>query len=194
MDRKEMHPLEIPYGQNQYAVENHGDKSRPRHGNPLFYKLIEEMAQTHDKKSHDYASNDNPSGNYHFAGKLAQLFAHSHEDAGFIGRLGEKFYRLANLEKSQKSPSNESIEDTERDIAVIAALWMVDRRERRRKPTIQELEQTLNLYACVQCHKAMDNNNRKLVHRFRNMITHEAYLCSTECERLYNIYINPPQK
>jgi hypothetical protein len=89
------------------------------------------MSQTHDKKSHDYASNDNPYGNYHFAGKLALLFSHSEQDAGFIGRLGEKFYRLANLEKGQKSPSNESIEDTERDIAVITALWMADRRDRR---------------------------------------------------------------
>jgi len=91
------------------------------------------MAKTHDTKSHDYASNDNPSGNYHFAGKLALLFAHSEQDAGFIGRLGEKFYRLANLEASQKIAKDESIEDTERDIATITALWMSDRRDRRAK-------------------------------------------------------------
>lgn len=91
------------------------------------------MAITHDKKSHDYASNDNPSGNYHFAGKLALLFAHSEQDAGFIGRLGEKFYRLANLEASQKIAKAESIEDTERDIATITILWMSDRRDRRAK-------------------------------------------------------------
>ena len=116
-----------------YQEEQHDDKVRTRYGSPTFYSLLQEMAETHDKKSHDYASNDNPSGNYHFAGKLAQLFAHSHEDAGFLGRLGEKFYRLANLEKSQLSPQNESIEDTERDIAVITALWMADRRDRRTK-------------------------------------------------------------
>jgi hypothetical protein len=102
-----------------------------RHGSPTFYKLLEEMAALHDRKSHDYASNDNPSGNYHFAGKLALLFAHSPEDAGFIGRIGEKIYRLANLEKDGKKPANESIEDTERDICVIVTLWMADRRQRR---------------------------------------------------------------
>lgn len=101
------------------------------HGSPTFYKLLEEMKETHNKKSHDYASNENPYGNYHFAGQLAALFAHSHKDAGFVGRLGEKLYRLANLESSKKTPSNESIEDTERDIAVITALWMADRRDRR---------------------------------------------------------------
>ena len=112
-----------------------------RHGSPTFYKLLEEMAETHDKKSHDYASNQNPYGNYHFAGQLAILFAHSHKDAGFIGRIGEKIYRLANLESSQKSPSNESIEDTERDICVITALWMADRKDRRATKPVAFMEE-----------------------------------------------------
>jgi len=107
------------------------EQARDRHGSPLFYSLLSEMADTHDRKSHDYASNDNPFGNYHFAGKLALLFAHSPEDAGFAGRIGEKLFRLANLESSGKIAINESIEDTERDIAVIATLWMADRRQRR---------------------------------------------------------------
>jgi hypothetical protein len=103
-----------------------------RHGSQTFYKLLEEMAETHNKKSHDYASNSNPYGNYHFAGKVAILFAHSEQDAGFVGRIAEKIYRLANLESSEKTPSNESIEDTEKDICVITALWMADRRDRRK--------------------------------------------------------------
>jgi hypothetical protein len=110
---------------------NKGPQDRPWNGSPTFYKLLEEMAVTHDKKSHDYASNSNPYGNYHFAGKLALLFAHSEQDAGFVGRLGEKLYRLANLEGSQKIAQNESIEDTERDLCVIMALWMADRIDRR---------------------------------------------------------------
>lgn len=107
------------------------DTVKIRHGSPVFYSLLEEMAETHDKKSHDYANNENPSGNYHFAGQVAILFSHSPQDAGFVGRLAEKIYRLAILEGSGKEPKNESIEDTERDIAVIAALWMADRRQRR---------------------------------------------------------------
>lgn len=107
-------------------------ENKERHGSPSFYQLLEEMADTHSKKSHDYASNDNPYGNYHFAGLLANLFSHSHKDAGFVGRIGEKIYRLANLEKDNKTAQNEAIEDTERDICVIAALWMADRRDRRR--------------------------------------------------------------
>ncbi len=104
-----------------------------RYGSPKFYGLLEEMGEVHNRKSRDYASNDNPYGNYRFAGELATLFKHSANDAGFIGRIGEKIYRLANLESSGKTPSNESIEDTEVDICVITLLWMSSRREAREK-------------------------------------------------------------
>lgn len=111
-----------------------------RHGSPIFYALLERMAELHDRKSHDYASNSNPYGNYHFAGKLAVLFSHSPEDAGFVGRIGEKIYRLANLEGSGKTAANEGIEDTELDIAVITLLWMADRRDRRMKGKVDLID------------------------------------------------------
>ncbi len=104
-----------------------------RHGSPTFYALLEEMANTHSEKSHDYASNENPYGNYHFAGQVAAMFAHSPQDAGFVGRIAEKIYRLSNLESGGKTPKNESIADTERDVITIAVLWMADRRDRRLK-------------------------------------------------------------
>lgn len=121
----------------QECLSKHQEKpmeKKERHGSPLFYALLEKMAETHNKKSHDYASNDNPFGNYHFAGMLSKLFDNP-DDAGFIGRLGEKFYRLANLENNKKAVAvlDEGIEDTETDIVTITALWIVSRRERRAK-------------------------------------------------------------
>lgn len=120
-------------------------KSKQQNGSPEFYKLLEEMAKTHDSKSHDYASNSDPFGNYHFAGQLSQLFNNPH-DAGFIGRIGEKLYRLANIENNNKIVLNESIEDTEKDIAVITALWMADRRSRRleRNKNIDKIKKQMN--------------------------------------------------
>jgi hypothetical protein len=120
------------------------NQARQRNGSPIFYALLERMANTHDRKSHDYASNDDPYGNYHFAGQVSTLFAHSHEDAGFAGRVAEKLYRLANLESSQKIPSNESIEDTEVDVCTIVTLWMADRMDRRNKEKIERLQGILD--------------------------------------------------
>lgn len=110
---------------------NKDDLVKLRHGSPTFYKLLEEAAEIHNAKSHDYANNDNPYGNYYFAGQMALMFAHSSQDAGFIGRLAEKIYRLANLEKSNKIPKNETIEDTEKDIVTLTTLWMASRKDRR---------------------------------------------------------------
>jgi hypothetical protein len=106
------------------------------HGSPTFYKLLEEMSDKHSSKSHDYATNDDPYGNYHFAGRMSKLFDNP-DDAGFMGRIAEKLYRLANLENGGKTPKNESVEDTEIDISVITALWMADRRDRRRKTDLK---------------------------------------------------------
>jgi len=135
----------IEYGESG-GVKFNMEKKIRIHGNPLFYSLLEEMADLHEKKSHDYASNTNTCGNYHFAGMLSQLFTNCF-DAGFVGRLGEKMYRLANLENSGKSAMNESIEDTELDLCVIMLLWISDRRTRRENMRIiqgDKMEQVIN--------------------------------------------------
>jgi len=100
--------------------------------NSTFYHLLEEAAKLHARKSHDYASDENPYGNYHFAGQMARMFENP-DDSGFVGRFGEKLYRLANLENNGKVPLNEAIDDTEIDMLVILALWISDRRERRKR-------------------------------------------------------------
>lgn len=152
---------------NSYAVEEHGDKGRVRNGSPFFYDLLQKMAELHDRKSHDYASNENPVGNYHFAGKMALLFSHSEQDAGFIGRLGEKFYRLANLESSEKIAQNEGIEDTELDICVITLLWMSDRRSRRARLQVNQtrMEPTKDRSEATMCQMISQNQFLTPEHR-----------------------------
>jgi hypothetical protein len=118
------------------------------HGSPTFYKLLEEMAELHDKKSHDYASDKNPFGNYVFAGQVASMFAHSPKDAGFASRLADKLYRIANLESSGKTPKNEAIEDTEKDLCVIVMLWIAARkdwREEKEAALLSKIEQPISI-------------------------------------------------
>jgi len=114
-----------------YKTEEYPDgKGRERNGSPYFYDLLSKAAEIHDKKSHDYANNDNPFGNYQFAGLISKLFDNP-DDAGFAGRIAEKLYRLANLENSGKTALNETVEDTEIDVFTIMGLWMASRKKRR---------------------------------------------------------------
>lgn len=101
---------------------------KQRNGSPEFYKLLDEAAEIHNKKSADYATNTDPLGNYRYAGELAKRF-NDPTDAGLMGRFAEKLQRVINLEG--KSPVNESIEDTENDMLVIIALFISNRRKRR---------------------------------------------------------------
>jgi len=102
-----------------------------KHGSPIFYNLLEKMSEIHSKKSHDYSSDEDPFANYKFAGTMSKLFDNP-DDAGFVGRIAEKWYRLANLENGLgKEALNESVEDTEIDICTITVLWMASRRDRR---------------------------------------------------------------
>ena len=97
-----------------------------------FYELLKEAGELHKLKSHDYASDEDPFANYRFAGQMSKVF-NDPDDSGFLGRIGEKIYRLANIENNDKVVKNESIEDTERDLCVIMVLWMSMRKDRRNK-------------------------------------------------------------
>jgi len=163
---------------------------RARHGSPTFYSLLERMADIHDKKSHDYASNNNPYGNYHFSGQLSLLFASSPEDVGFISRIGEKLYRLANLESSGKNPLNESIEDTENDLCVIMALWMSDRRDRRNAKLSNQKKREQEEYirtggiisqAGTQAVSIVCNNCGRQYNQIMAIRTKNGNFCSNRC-------------
>lgn len=102
-----------------------------------FLELLSQVEELHERKRHDYSSDDSPYSNYYFAGTLGRMFSDSH-DVGFVTRIGEKIFRLANLDNNKKSPKNEAIEDTELDLVVIMTLWMASRRDRRDKRKADE--------------------------------------------------------
>jgi len=88
-------------------------------------------------KSHDYASDEDPYGNLKFAGRMSKLFEDP-DDAGFIGRIGEKIFHIANLENHNKEVKNESIEDIERELCVLMVLWMSMRKDRRKTEVAEQ--------------------------------------------------------
>jgi len=45
-------------------------KEEIRHGHPRFYELLDEMAELHSKKNHDYARGGKPTGNFDRVAKI----------------------------------------------------------------------------------------------------------------------------
>lgn len=86
--------------------------------NPKFNAFAEHALELHDKKNHDYASDNNPYSNFEFAAHYAGITV----DQVFDVMIGVKQARLIELTSAGKTPNNESIWDTKRDLAVYAML------------------------------------------------------------------------
>lgn len=87
-----------------------------RHGDPRFYRLLDEIAELHSRKNHDYARSDAPLSNFHKAEALGV-----EAWRGVLVRMSDKWSRLEQL-AGGKTPKNESMRDTLIDLAVYALI------------------------------------------------------------------------
>lgn len=87
--------------------------------NPKFHSLLKKMADMHDKKSADYATDTNYYSNF----ENAAISASTSVDAVFRTMIGIKLARLAELQGKGKTPKNESVMDSLIDLAVYATLY-----------------------------------------------------------------------
>lgn len=90
-------------------------------GSPKFHELLKKMGEIHDKKSHDYASTENPFQNFERSSEIVSWFK-SDNDKVFAAIIGIKLARLSEL-LNGKEPQNESIEDSFIDCANYVLLW-----------------------------------------------------------------------
>ena len=79
------------------------------------------MRALHFSKNADYARNDDAFSNFREAADVARGFEGT--DAVFATLIGVKLARLRELLRAKKTPNNESIDDTRRDLAMYATLW-----------------------------------------------------------------------
>jgi hypothetical protein len=86
-----------------------------------FEKLLEEARAIHDKKSHDYASDEDRFSSFTRAAEIVSWFKNP-IDQVFACMIGIKLARLAEL-KNGKEPNNESIRDSHLDLFVYSGLW-----------------------------------------------------------------------
>ena len=89
--------------------------------NPVFDALLAEMRDLHRLKNADYARSGSPFSNFEQAAQVAAGF--TGEDAVFATLIGVKLARLRELLSAGKTPNNESIDDTRKDLAMYATLW-----------------------------------------------------------------------
>jgi hypothetical protein len=94
--------------------------------NPRFARALRRMEETHDAKSHDYATTTNPYANFDFAQTLAARFGEPHDQV-FATMVGIKLARLGELLGNGKTPKHESIDDTFLDLANYVVLWWTSR-------------------------------------------------------------------
>lgn len=89
--------------------------------NPEFMQLLERMKEIHERKSHDYAQNDNVFSNFERSAVIASWF-NDETDKVFTSLIGVKLTRLAEL-LNGKEAKNESVEDSFLDLATYCAIW-----------------------------------------------------------------------
>jgi hypothetical protein len=90
--------------------------------NPRYNALLKTMREIHDAKSFDYAQDSNPYSNFEYAATIAERFTDP-MDRVFATLIGIKLARLAELTGAGKTPKNEALQDTRRDLANYAAIW-----------------------------------------------------------------------
>lgn len=90
-----------------------------RHGDPRFYQLLEEIAELHSRKNHDYAKDGEPLSNFH----RSEAFGIA-PWRGILVRMSDKWSRIEELSKG-KTAKNESLRDSLIDNAVYSLLCVL---------------------------------------------------------------------
>lgn len=88
-------------------------------GNTEYDQVLQEMAELHRSKNHDYANEDEPLANFILQAEITGLSV----DMVFFNAISIKAARLKELVGKGKEPKNEAVEDTIMDMAVYSALW-----------------------------------------------------------------------
>ena len=98
-----------------------GDSDSKKFGHPDFYKLLEQMADLHSRKNHDYAGTKDPLKNLRACVRL-----NLEPFLGVLVRLQDKWSRLEEFVNSgQLMVKNESVIDTLMDNAVYSLLAII---------------------------------------------------------------------
>ena len=90
------------------------------HGHPRFYELLDYIADLHDRKNSNYASDGDPLSNL----RLCESFGVP-ATIGTMVRMSDKWSRLTELTKGKQDRVGESMTDTLMDMAIYSLLEII---------------------------------------------------------------------
>jgi len=111
-----------------------------KHGHPRFYEILNELAELHDKKNAQYATKDNPLGNFYRVAQLqSKLFKDSIKNKplatalAFMSKQVDGVYEMVG-EAKENTP--DSLKDKLYDIAVYSIICsiLIEEYEANKKP------------------------------------------------------------
>ena len=94
---------------------------------PKFHKLLKEIAELHDRKNNDYATNQDPFSNFRECERFGVPAW-----KGVLVRMSDKVVRIFNL-IDKGTTKNESIEDSFMDLSVYSLICLILYREANEK-------------------------------------------------------------
>lgn len=145
-----------------------------------FLDLMQQSIAIHEKKSHDYASEQNPFQNFDYQVIIMGWFKED-ADKVFAGIIAQKLARLAELSNG-KTPKNEAIEDTELDLITYMGLWMAYRRRKKDdsslKEALRQVDERHDIFLEHRCYKC----NKTFI---------DMHLYSTHAQAMHSAIYDP---
>jgi len=104
------------------------------YGHPDFYKIVEELKELHSEKNRQYATSDNPLGNFDRTGQMIKKFLKPNINpalASCLCLVAKQIDGVYEIVGEAKENTVDSLEDKLRDIAVYAIIAMIINREQK---------------------------------------------------------------
>ena len=107
-------------------------EKRKRYGHPLFYKVCEELMELHSKKNYQYATIDNPLGNFNRCGEMNKVLFKEDVNpyiATILIYMSKQWDGLLQIVGLGKTEICDQLEDKAFDLACYAIIMIIKLRE-----------------------------------------------------------------
>jgi len=106
--------------------------SKRRFGHPLFYKIVEEIAQLHERKNRQYAMPDDPLGNFRRTGQIISKMLKPGINptlASCLSFMSKQVDGIYEMFGESKTDTPDEMEDKIQDVVVYGIIALILLRE-----------------------------------------------------------------